>query len=242
MLEDVSFAIETESMIGILGPNGSGKTTLLRTLMGLIPYQGHLTLADKAVSAWARKAMAGQIAWIQQRPQLAFDFTVAEFAALGLIPHANWMGKLPASYNERMGDILAAMELTDLQNRPVTALSGGEQQRLLLAQALIQDAPILLFDEPTSHLDAYYAFDLIARMKALNAAKKTILTVFHDINLAARNCDALLVLQAGKLVAAGPPEKVLTPQLIAQVFRMEATISKDEQDAIQIQFLKTIAS
>src|SRR5690606_20359210 len=138
ILHDLTFRVEPGAFVALLGPNGSGKTTLLRTLGGLLPYHGTLTLRGRPLRNWSDRARARAVAFVRQQPSLDFDFTVAEFVALGRGPHHGWLAAPSATDRQAVEAALAETDLAQLAGRPVSALSGGEQQRVLLAQALAQ--------------------------------------------------------------------------------------------------------
>ena len=240
ILHDLTFRVEPGAFVALLGPNGSGKTTLLRTLGGLLPYHGTLTLRGRPLRNWSDRARARAVAFVRQQPSLDFDFTVAEFVALGRGPHHGWLAAPSATDRQAVEAALAETDLAQLAGRPVSALSGGEQQRVLLAQALAQDAPVLLLDEPTAHLDVHHQYDLIGRVATLAEAGKTVIGAFHDLAFAARYADRLLVLRAGRLAAHGPPADVLTPALVRDVFRMEAEVEHGP-DGLALRYLAPVA-
>lgn len=224
LLESLSFNLPTGALIGILGPNGSGKTTLLRCMAGTQPYEGRLLLAGKDVRAWVPRDLARQLAFVRQMPTFSFEFSVAELVLLGRAPHKRWLDTYTRADHDRVAAVLADVGLHGFENRSVMTLSGGELQRALLAQALTQEARLLLLDEPTAHLDIHYQFDLMERLRALIYRGYSAIVVFHDLELAGRYADHLLVLRNGMLVADGSPAQVLTPDLIASIFHMEASV------------------
>lgn len=224
ILSDVTFAVEEGTFVGLLGPNGSGKTTLLRALSALIPFDGTLRLDGRPVEAWTAAERARRLAFVRQVRSLTFDFTVDELVRLGRAPHKRWMEGYDAGDRDRVRDALTTVDLEECADRSVLSLSGGERQRVFLAQALVQDADLLLLDEPTSHLDVHYQFSFMDRIQAQVERGRTVLAVFHDLDLAARYADRLLVLSDGRLVADGPPQSVLTPERIASVFRIRADV------------------
>ena len=238
-MHDLSFSIPAGNWIGLLGPNGSGKTTLLRALGGLLPYSGHLVLQNRPLSSWKDRERAREVAFVRQQLSFDFDFIVEEVVGLGLAPHLSWLERPSPDQRERVHTALSDMDLTSLANRPVSTLSGGEQQRVQLAQALAQDAPIFLLDEPTAHLDVHHRYDLMERIAALVRTGRTVVAAFHDLAFAARYADRLLVLDNGGLAADGPPEDVLTTELIRTVFRMEANVETDEGE-LRVRYLAPI--
>ncbi len=224
ILHDLSFEVRPGTWTGLLGPNGSGKTTLLRALRGLLPHEGALTFDGRPLRGWPARALARRMALVQQAPTLSFDFTVRELVSLGRAPHKRWLAPTTARDRQVVAEALAATDLAALAGRSVLSLSGGELRRALLAQALAQQAGTLLLDEPTTHLDVHHQFALMNRLRTLVDEGRTAVVVFHDLELAARYADELLVLHEGRLVASGPPRHVLTRDLIAEVFRMEAAV------------------
>ncbi|BBM69906.1 ABC transporter ATP-binding protein [Rhodothermus marinus] len=240
ILDGLTFEIPAGSFVGLLGPNGSGKTTLIRTISGVLPYTGHLSLRGRPLRSWPRRALARQVAVVRQAPTLAFDFTVEDIVLLGRAPHKGWLEPFTAADRARVREALAAVDLADAAHRLIHTLSGGEQQRVFLAQALAQEADLLLLDEPTAHLDVHYQFEFLDRVRGLVAEGRTVVAVFHDLSLAARYADRLLVLHRGRLVADGPPAEVLAEALIARVFRMAARIHYLPDGLPCIQYLHPI--
>lgn len=240
ILDGLTFEIPTGSFIGLLGPNGSGKTTLIRTLSGVLPYTGQLLLRGRSLKHWPRRALAQQIAVVRQAPMLAFDFTVEDIVLLGRAPHKGWLEPFTAADRARVHQALAAVDLTNAAHRLIHTLSGGEQQRVFLAQALAQEADLLLLDEPTTHLDVHYQFEFLNRIRSLVTQGCTAIAVFHNLSLAAHYADRLLILHQGRLVADGTPAEVLTEALIARVFRMAARIHYLPDGLPCIQYLHPI--
>ena len=236
ILHDLSFDVAEGTWTGLLGPNGSGKTTLLRAISGLLDYDGTLTFEERAVDRWPTRALARRLAFVRQSPSLTFDFTVADLVLLGRSPHKSWLQSYSQADHAQMHDALSHVELDGFADRSVLSLSGGELQRVFLAQALVQEADVLLLDEPTAHLDVHYQFTFMDQVQELVENGRTILAVFHDLELAARYADRLLVLDEGRLVADGPPTEVLTPDLIARVFRMQAEVEHTLDGALRIDY------
>ncbi len=236
ILRDLAFAVEAGTWVGLLGPNGSGKTTLLRALSGLLPYAGTLTLDGRPVRAWKPPEMARQVAFVRQSTPLSFDFTVEELVLLGRSPHKGWLDRHTYADLALVRQALARVDLDGFARRSVLSLSGGERQRVFLAQALVQQADLLLLDEPTAHLDVHYQFELLNLVRALVQAGRTVVAVFHDIEQAARYADHLLVLDGGRLAAAGPPREVLTEALLAAVFRMQAHLDTSADGTLRIYY------
>ena len=170
--------------------------------------------------------MPGAFALVRQQTALGVDFTVREVVALGRTPHVAWTGRLGARDRAAVDAALAATDLAAFADRSARRLSGGEQQRVQLAQALAQDTPALLLDEPTAHLDVRHQIDLLGRVRALADGGRTVVAALHDLERAAAFAGRMLVLSRGRLVADGPPEAVLTETLLADVFGVRAAAER----------------
>lgn len=240
ILNELSFEISNGTCVGILGPNGSGKTTLIRTVSGVLPYDGELTFNNKSISTWNHQQLAEYLAVVQQNQIIHFDFTVLDFILLGRLPHKNWLEGTTTSDLQVVNDILDRLKLMPLRDRLITSLSGGERQRVLLAQALVQTPKLLLLDEPTANLDIYHQLDFLNQIRVLADNGLTVLAVFHDIELAMKYADKVLVLSNGQQVAFGPSKTVITPQLLREVFHVDSRISQDSNDQLHIQYLNTL--
>ncbi len=207
---------EAGEFVGLVGPNGCGKSTLLRSVYRVLrPRAGLVTLGDEDLWRLPAKAAAQRTAVVAQESPTEFDFTVAEVVAMGRSPHKRPLGRDTAADREICRSALERVGAGDLGRRGYATLSGGEKQRVLVARALAQRTRLLLLDEPTNHLDARYQLEILALVRELGL---TTVAALHDLNLAARFCDRLYLMAAGKIVASGKPEDVLTPERIAGVF------------------------
>jgi iron complex transport system ATP-binding protein len=219
-LDSVTMEFEKGGFYGLLGPNGSGKSTLLRLLTGTFtPQEGTVYVKDKPLASMKRRDLARLIAFVPQDFQMDFPFTVYEMIMMGRFSYQGIMGK----GSPRDDQVVAmAMELTrtaELSDRAVTHLSGGELQRVLLAQALAQESEILLLDEPTSHLDIRFQLEILELLKELKRSMGlTIISSLHDLNLASLYCHHLFFMKKGELVTHGPVEEVFTEEIITGVF------------------------
>lgn len=236
ILSDVSFSVERGTWVGLVGPNGSGKTTLLRALGAHIPFDGEVRLDGRPVAAWTAAERARRLAHVRQAPTLPFDFTVEDLVLLGRAPHRSWLQAYDKSDREQVRAALARVDLDGFEKRSVLSLSGGETQRVFLAQALVQNADLLLLDEPTAHLDVRYQYSFMQQVAAQVEAGRAILAVFHDLELAVRHADRLLVLHRGRLWADGAPRDVLTPACIAEVFGMRARVTEQPDGTPRIDY------
>lgn len=226
IIQDISFSVSSGEFFGILGPNGSGKTTLLKMISGLIPcMSGSIQLNNKKIVDFSRKALAKKMAVLPQLTAHAFSYTVRETIALGRYAHHQGLFQTWTPEDEHV--LHAVMEqtgMTAFQHETLETLSGGEQQRAFLAQALAQQPEVLLLDEPTNHLDLAYQKDLLDLLKkGAVQSGLTVVSIFHDLNLASLYCDRLLLLNEGKERALHKPDGVLTEDLIQDVYRTEVT-------------------
>ena len=240
ILSAVGFDIEPGTWVGLIGPNGSGKTTLLRAIGAHIPFRGRIELDGRSVTEWTDAERARRLAFVRQKASLSFDFTVEDLVLLGRAPHRGWLQAYGTTDRDRVREALAQVDLEGFESRSVLSLSGGETQRVFLAQALVQQADLLLLDEPTAHLDVHYQFTFMEQVSALVADGRTVLAVFHDLELAARCADRLLVLGDGRLRADGPPAEVLTPERIGEIFGMRARVQRGPDDTLRIEYLEPV--
>ncbi|ARD48748.1 adenosylcobinamide amidohydrolase [Sporosarcina sp. P33] len=221
IVRNVSFHVEKGEVLGILGPNGSGKSTLLKIISGILPKQsGKVMIAGKPSGAYSQKQFAQQVAVLPQLHAHAFSHSVKDTVALGRYPYQSGIFSSWSELDEQA--VQEAMDHTGVTRYSDTAielLSGGEQQRVFVAQALAQQAPVLLLDEPTNHLDIAHQQQLLDTIR--NQARQkgiTVISVFHDINLAALYCDRLLLMKGGEVSAIGVPQDVVLEQEIHSVY------------------------
>jgi len=241
IIRDVHFKLYPGTITGLIGPNGCGKTTLLRTICGYLPYQGSILLKNQRLTDWSRRQLAREVASVRQAPTLSFDFTVKEVVLLGLLPRKAWLEGVNDQDRTSLNTVLEQVGLSGFSERPLQSLSGGERQRAYLAQAILQDSELLLLDEPTSHLDICHQHQFLNLIKELAHKGKTVLAVFHDLGLATRFSDQLLVLHEGRLVAEGYPRSVLTEELLSEVFGMHARIAQYEHRQWEIVYERPVS-
>jgi iron complex transport system ATP-binding protein len=233
-LANLSFTIASGEVIALVGPNGSGKTTLLKLLLGLLrPAAGTITLFNAPLSSYTPRERAKQIAYVPQQAAAIFPLTVFELAALGRYPHAARFG-----WSERdrsaVEDALDRTGCRSLAMRRFSSLSGGEQQKVLIARALAQSAKVLLLDEPTLHLDLRYQLQILAAMKNLCVERgMAVMTVLHDLNLVSMFADKALLVSAGKLIAFGPVREVLTEGSVRDLLGVDIKALADPETGIR---------
>ncbi|EGQ26697.1 adenosylcobinamide amidohydrolase [Mammaliicoccus sciuri] len=221
VVRGVSFHVEKGEVLGILGPNGSGKSTLLKIISGILPKQGgKVTIDGKSASAYTQKQFARKVAVLPQLHAHAFSHTVKDTVGLGRYPHQTGLFSSWSDQDERaVQEAMNYTGITRYEDTPIELLSGGEQQRVFVAQALAQEAPILLLDEPTNHLDIAHQQQLLDTIRNQAHQKGiTVVSVFHDINLAALYCDRLLLMKNGEVAAIGTPQEVVLEQEIRSVY------------------------
>jgi iron complex transport system ATP-binding protein len=205
-------------MTGIVGPNGSGKSTLARCLAGVTaPDTGTVTLDGDDLRSLPRRALARRLAFVEQQGHAEIDHRVLDVVRLGRLPHRSRLGALDDDADGICRQALDAVGMSGTEQRRWSGLSGGERQRVQVARALAQTPDILVLDEPLNHLDVHHQFELL---DLLAAGAQTIVVVLHDLDLAARYCDHLVVLDRGRTTAVGSPADVLTPDLLERVFRV----------------------
>jgi iron complex transport system ATP-binding protein len=227
VVEEIYLTLQPGEWLSLIGANGSGKSTLLKLLSRILsPQQGAVLLNGRDIHRQPAKAIAQTLALLPQQQTIPAGLTVHQLVSLGRTPYQDWwQWELAAEDRHWVHKALTQTQLEDFCDRPVEALSGGERQRAFLALALAQDPKILLLDEPTTYLDLCHQLELLELLKHLNQQQGlTIITVLHDINLAARYSDRLTLLKEGRLYATGTPTKVLTSQTLADVFNIDATV------------------
>src|SRR5690625_2426482 len=224
VIKEVDFSVEEGEFFGILGPNGSGKTTLLKMISGLIPLRsGAVFFQEKNLSNFTKKELAKKIAVLPQLTMQTFAYTVKDTVALGRYAYQQGIFQYWTKTDEKIVQrVMKQTNITDFAERSLHELSGGEQQRVFLAQALTQEPDILLLDEPTNHLDLAHQKELLDLLKT--SAKQdglTVISIFHDLNLASLYCDQLLLLHNGKTKTIETPDQVLTESIVKEVYKTE---------------------
>ncbi len=225
VLTGVDLGVAPGEVVGLLGPNGAGKTTLLRVVARLLePRAGTLLWAGEAIASRSRRALARIVATVPQDLHVPFPFTVSEVVLMGRAPHHGRMGLESASDLEIARAALDRMGIEALSDRSILELSGGERQLVLFARALVQQPSLLLLDEPTAFLDLRHRIDVLEVVRELAQAGCAALVVSHDLGLAARVCDRLVVLADGEVQADGAPSNVLTTEILESAFGMRADV------------------
>jgi iron complex transport system ATP-binding protein len=225
VLDGLSAEVEQGEWVSIIGPNGAGKTTALRAVAGLVSYEGRVRVLRDDARSLARKQLAQRIALVPQIPLVPGSMTVRAYVLLGRTPHLGYFGTERHADHRAVDEALEQLDLGVFAQRRLDTLSGGEQQRATLARALAQDAPVLLLDEPTASLDMgrqQQVLELVDELRALRGL--TVLSTMHDLTLAGQYADRLLLLDRGRLVAAGSADEVLTRALITEHYGAEVEV------------------
>lgn len=225
ILKDVSVTFTGGALIGLIGPNGAGKTTLLRSCASLVPLSsGEVLLNETPLAKWERRARARKIGYLAQEHAVMWPIAAERLVALGRLPHLGPWDNLAGADQAAVAKAMTATDVLHLTGRPVTALSGGELTRVLLARLLAGSPDVLLADEPVSGLDPAHAMQVLEIFRALGREGHAVVVVLHDLTLAARYCDRLVLMDGGEVVADGAPLDVLTPDRLAASYGITADI------------------
>lgn len=225
VLKGVSLDVPTEGILGVVGPNGCGKTTLLRTLYGSQAVtSGTVSLDGKDISAMKRRDLAREMAVVVQEHVSELPITVADLVMLGRLPYQRFSSQPTPADEELVERMLRLVGLLDKAGSDYSRLSGGERQRALIARAFAQESRFLLLDEPTNHLDIRYQHEVLALLTHTDSGG---LVVLHDLNLTAKYCDAVAVMEDGKIVAHGAPDDVLVPDILEPIYNVAVDRADD---------------
>jgi iron complex transport system ATP-binding protein len=221
LLDNISIEVGRGELVFVVGPNGAGKSTLIRSLAGLVTKDlGKIIVQGSPQESLDRRAFARLVALVEQAPELAIGFTVREVVEMGRAPFQDNLLRSSGHDLDHVARALEACDLVDLAQRPIETLSGGEQRRVSIARALAQDTPVLLMDEPGAHLDSAHALSLAELVRReVDQRQRACLIVSHDLNIASHFADRVVVMDAGKIVADGPPGRALSDDILAKVFR-----------------------
>ena len=222
ILHDISLAIQDKEFVGIIGPNGSGKSTFLKCLYRVLqPSGGKIYFDGSELSSLSHRDTALKMAVVAQHSTVNFDFSVLEMVLMGRSPYKGLLDRDQLDDYEIARHALSEVGLSDFESRNFNTLSGGEQQRVILARALAQRTECLVLDEPTNHLDIKYQLELMTIVKRLDA---TVVSAIHDLNLAAIYFDRIIALKEGHIVCSGTPQEVLTAETIRHIYGVSAMV------------------
>ena len=227
ILKDINIEVDNKEVVGIIGPNGSGKSTLLKCIYRVLkPNDGAILLDNVDIKDMSVKESSKRLAVLSQHNNYNFDFTVKDIVLMGRSPHKRFMERDNKEDYDIVNDALKKVDMFELKDRSFQSLSGGEQQRVILARALAQQPKCLILDEPTNHLDIKYQLQLMRIVKGLGIE---VIAAIHDLNIAAMYCDKIYVLKDGEIIKNGKPKDVLTQELIKDVYEVDSEVIVNEE-------------
>ena len=239
VIHHLSATLQGGHLVALVGPNGVGKTTLLRAVAGLIPSNGAIHVNGVALSDLSLKERAKQFGYLPQGHVVHWPLRVRDVVALGRYPHgATDPARLSDNDAAAVGRAIKAADVTSLAERRVTELSGGERSRVALARVLAVEAPVVLADEPTASLDPRYQLDIMNVLRSVANSGALVIVVTHDLSLAARFADTVMVLSDGRLIAQGAPMQALSESILEEVFRVVSYRASHENRAIILPWMK----
>lgn len=243
VIKDITFSYDQKEVLkgiggtfyegtfySIVGPNGSGKTTWLKLIAGINKkQQGSIELFGEAVESLGNKEVAKRLSFVPQMFNIQYAYTVEEVVAMGRYPYMNRFSSLSDEDASLVQMAIDETNLNELKDRYVNELSGGELQRVIIARAIAQDTDIIILDEPISHLDIHYQYEIVTLLKRLcREKKKTVITVLHDLNVTMNHCDHILLIKDGRVMTEGEPLKVLNEEVIQKVYGLKVKIIEND--------------
>ncbi|MEN8199342.1 MAG: ABC transporter ATP-binding protein [Thermodesulfobacteriota bacterium] len=227
-LRDFSLLLPPGKFYGIVGPNGCGKSTLLDLLVGAKEAQsGKLSFSGRKLTAFKKRELAQEVALVPQNFVIGFDYSVEEVVLMGRHPYIHRFASPSPEDRRLVREAMEGIGISHFAKRSIMELSGGEKQRVVVARALAQDTPVLLFDEATSNLDIRYSLQIFKKVRKLVDRGRTVIAVIHNLNLAAAYCDEIIFMKEGQVAAHGTVSKVMTPEIIDRVFEVESEVRFD---------------
>ena len=230
VLSDITMNAADRRFVGIIGPNGSGKSTLLKCMYRILRADcGAVFIDSRELDSFSYKESAKKLSVVAQHNYYNFDFTVREVVLMGRAPHKKQMERDNEKDYEIVNDSLKKVEMEDYAERIFSTLSGGEQQRIILARALAQQTECLILDEPTNHLDVKYQLQILDLVKSLDL---TVVAALHDLNIAAMYCDFIYVLKEGEIRKSGVPKEIFTKDTLKEIYEIDALIAENPDSGL----------
>ena len=238
ILSDINIALPRGKVLAVIGPNGAGKTSLLKLLSGQTPSHHLVSWQGRALSDYHPQALAQQIAVVNQLNEAVFALNLQQIVRMGLLPHKSLLSRQTPEDDEQISQAIARVGLSEHCLQTFSSLSGGEQQRGLIARALVQQAALVVLDEPVNHLDVYYQHQILSLLQNLaHQHNITMVMSVHDLNLAANYCDHICLLDKGQMIAQGKPESVFSSARLEQVFHLPTQVRQDDiSGALRVDF------
>lgn len=228
VLNNVNFGLERDQIVGILGPNGAGKSTIIKILGGILEYEGSIKLMGIELKKFKRRELARIIAVVPQNFEPGFDFKVSDLVMMGRTPYLKMFESMSREDFNIVEDTMKLTDIFHIKDKSIREISGGERQRVIIAMAIAQDPKILLLDEPNANLDLKYQISIFELLRNLVRTKHiSILVAMHDVNLAVKYCNKIMLLNKGEIVQFDAPEKVITEENIRKVYEIDSSIIKD---------------
>lgn len=235
VLAGVTETIRPGEWLGVVGPNGAGKSTLLRAVARLVPFRGEVTIDARATTRMSRRAFARLVAYVPQQPTFPVEMRALDYVALGRTPHHGYFGGDSELDRQLCVELLERLGATHLAHRELGEMSGGELQRLVLARALAQEAPVLVLDEPTSALDLGRRVDALELIDEVRVERGlTVISSMHDLTLAAQFADRLMLLAQGEVVAEGVPDVVLQESVLNHFFGVGVQVLRSDEGQLVV--------
>ena len=231
-LMPTTLALDAKRHVGLIGPNGAGKSSLLKSIAGLLPADGRITWSGSPVQSMRRGVRARTFAYLSQTPLAFWPMRVGELVALGRLPHRRFGEAISDADEAAVSNALQMTDTAELRDRPISELSGGELARVQLARALCVDAPVLLVDEPTALLDPYHQLKIMTVLRSYAERGALVISVLHDLTLAARFCDEIVLLSSGRAVAQGPAGEVISAAVIKEVYRVDPFVGSHHNEPL----------
>lgn len=229
VLNNINLSIDEGTFVSIIGPNGSGKTTLLKNMSGVLnPVSGNISFKGKEIRKYKKRELARHLAFVSQNTQVDFNFTVMDIVLMGRAPYMGPFESETVKDMEIAEKVMSMTNIYELKNKKITEISGGERQRVIIACALAQTPEVILLDEPVSNLDIQHQVDVLGILKKLNRENNmTVVTVLHDLNLAAEFSDIIMLLKEGKMLYSGTPFEVITVSNIENAYKTSVFMTKN---------------